>query len=129
MSSRNCFISTSRELARDSATFLSCSISISRLSRSVSKALIFSRRKRKVCVNPSCMSLTFSAKILTSFASTCSAAVFTLDRKVDLHSGHLKRPTRNSGITPYAACLAGDTVQHLMAAGTVAPQLGHLTNV
>ncbi|MEM3441457.1 MAG: hypothetical protein QXV09_04130, partial [Candidatus Bathyarchaeia archaeon] len=81
--------------------------------------LFFDPAKMKKCmVNP------FHQKSLKMVSG-----LFTLDLKVDLHSGHLKRPTRNSGITPYSACLAGETVQHLTAVVTVVPQFGQLTTV
>lgn len=50
------------------------------------------------------------------------AALSTLDLNLDLHLGHLKIPTRNSGMSPVALCFAGAAVQHLMAAATSVPQ-------
>jgi len=62
------------------------------------------------------------------FVSAGFAVELTLDLNLDLHLGHLKIPTRNSGITPFAVCLAGDTVQHLTAVVTSVPQFGQSTN-
>jgi hypothetical protein len=46
---------------------------------------------------------------------------------LDLHFGHLKIPTRNSGLCPFVVCFAGDTVQHLIAVATSVPQFGQST--
>lgn len=36
----------------------------------------------------------------------------TFDLNLDLHFGHLKIPTRNSGMSPVALCFAGAIIQH-----------------
>jgi hypothetical protein len=47
---------------------------------------------------------------------------------LDLHLGHSKIPTRNSGVCPVALCFAGATVQHFIAVATFVPQFGQSAN-
>jgi hypothetical protein len=51
----------------------------------------------------------------------------TLDLNLDLHVGHSKIPTRNSGMYPMVLCFAGATVQHLVAVATFVSRFGQST--
>ena len=78
-------------------------------------------------MNPSCISLTFMMRYFT-FVLNGFAVASTLDLNLDLHLGHSKIPTRNSGVRPVALCFAGATVQHFIAVATFVPQFGQSAN-